>query len=270
MARTVEDAALLLNIMVGYDTKDGVTIAAQEYQNIDYTDFLKKGGLEGKRLGHDFSQSSEDSKLNEIRDRIIGELEKAGATIVDVPYKSNIDAIGDDEFEVLMYEFKDGLNKYLANAKAPMKSLQDVIDFNLANEKEAMPHFKQELLVMSQEKGDLKTPRYLEIVENNKRIAQKTIDEAINDYKLDGIMGLTLGPGCAIDYQKGDQWADVYTPPAAAIAGYSHITVPGGMYDELPIGLSLFGAAFSEGKLIEMAYAYQEATKHRNKPKYIM
>jgi len=188
---------------------------------------------------------------------------------VDVSYKSKIDAIGGDEFEVLMYEFKDGLNKYLAKAKAPVSSLQEVIDFNLKNEEIAMPHFKQELLVMSQEKGDLNTLRYLEIVEKNKKIAQETIDTAIEDFKLDGLMGLTLGPGCAIDYEKGDQWADVYTPPAAAIAGYAHITVPGGMYNELPIGLSLFGSAFSEGKLIEMGYAYQQATKHRKKPKFL-
>jgi amidase len=169
---------------------------------------------------------------------------------------------------VLQYEFKDGVNKYLSTANAKVKSLKDVIDFNKQNGATAMPFFKQEILEMSEAKGDLNSSEYKEALSKILR-TRLIIDDVISDNKLDAVCGVTNGLACCIDLINGDYDTGFSYSTPAAMAGYPHITVPMGMVHDLPIGLSFVGSAYTEEKIISLAYAYEQATKKRIAPTFI-
>jgi len=200
--------------------------------------------------------------------RAVQLMKQQGAEIIEIEYLDKINKGGDAEFLVMQYEFKDGLNKYLSTANANMKSLADVIEFNKKNEDKAMPYFKQETLESSEKKGGMDSKEYKDAFHKSHIESKKIIDEVINKNRLDAICGLTMGPACSIDVVYGDRWGDVFLTMPAAVTGYPHISVPCGMIYELPVGLSFFGAAYSEPELISIGYAYEQVSKSRMIPKF--
>ncbi|MCO5936309.1 amidase [Mucilaginibacter sp. RB4R14] len=265
MARTVKDAAIMLGILAAVDTADDATIKSKPEK--DYTKYLDANGLKGKRLG-----LVKIEKLPAATDKLlkaaIETLKKQGAEIVEVDLDSRLKSIGDAEFKVLLYEFKDGLNRYLSKANSKVKTLADVIAYNKQNEEKAMPFFKQETAELAQTKGDLKSPEYLEAVAKTTNISRQGIDGLLKENKLDALIAPTNGFSVCIDLINGDYDNGFSFSGPAAMAGYPHVTVPMGAWHDLPIGLSFVGPAWAEGELIKLAYAYEQASKKRLAPKF--
>jgi amidase len=268
MGRTVRDVAILLGAMTGVDDADAVTKESNGKTHPDYTKFLDANGLKGKRIGIDKKPQGNNQYMLALIKKAVELLKQQGAEIIEIEYFDKISKLGDAEFEVMKYEFKDGLNKYLATANAKVKTLTDVIAFNKANEDKAMPYFKQETLEASDKMGDLNSKEYKEALQKSHVGSKQIIDDVINQNKLDAICGLTMGPACSIDMIYGDRWGDVFLTQPAAASGYPHISVPGGLVYDLPVGISFFGPAYSENVLLTIAYAYEQGSKNRVAPKF--
>ena len=268
MTRTVADAAILLNAMVGVDPADAVTANAKDKIAKDYTSFLDKNALKGKRIGVEQSfLRGRQEEVVALYQKTIDRLKELGATIVPVELVKETDPLGEAEFQVLLYEFKDGLNKYLSGVKKGVKSMSGLIEFNKKNADKAMPYFKQELVEMSNAKGDLKSSEYLQAVAKSTS-ARAIIDKTLQANQLDAIVGTSYGPAHCIDWVNGDDNPGFYFCPPAAMAGYPHITVPMGDIHGLPVGLSFIASKYEEGKIIGLAYAFEQATKHRKVPRF--
>ena len=268
MTRTVADAAILLNAMVGVDPADAVTLNAKDKIAKDYTSFLDKNALKGKRIGVEQSfLRGRQEEVVALYQKTIDQLKALGATIVPVELVKETGPLGEAEFQVLLYEFKDGLNKYLSGVKKGVKSMSELIDFNKKNAEVAMRYFKQELVEMSNAKGDLKSSEYLQAVAKSTS-ARAIIDRTLKTNQLDAIVGTSYGPAHCIDWVNGDDDPGFYFCPPAAMAGYPHITVPMGDIHGLPVGLSFIASAFEEGKIIGLAYAYEQASKQRKVPHF--
>lgn len=268
MTRTVADAAILLNAMVGVDPMDSVTLNAKDKIAKDYTSFLDKNALKGKRIGVEQSfLKGRQEEVVALYQKTIDQLKELGATIVPVELVKETGPLGEAEFQVLLYEFKDGLNKYLSSVKKGVKSMGELIEFNKKQADKAMPYFKQELVEMSNAKGDLKSSEYLEAVAKSTS-ARALIDRILKTNQLDAIVGTSYGPAHCIDWVNGDNDPGFYFCPPAAMAGYPHITVPMGDIHGLPVGLSFIASAFEEGKIIGLAYAYEQASKQRKVPHF--
>jgi len=273
MARTMKDAAILLGALAGPDQRDPATLASRSRGQItDYTRYLDPNGLRGARIGvaraKFFGYSDVvDKTINDA----IATMKSAGAIIVD---PANIETAGkfdDSEFDVLLYEFKADLNKYLASLgrKAPVRTLQDIIAFNESHKDQEMPWFGQEIMTQAQAKGPLTEKKYRdELAKDLKMSRTDGIDATMNKYKLDAIVAPTGGPAWPTDLLNGDHFTGGSSTPAA-VAGYPNINVPAGFSHNLPIGISFFGRAYSEPVLIKIAYAYEQATKHRRPPTFI-
>ncbi len=268
MARTVRDAAILLGALTGVDNADEVTKKSEGKSYKDYTAFLDKSGLKGKKIGVEKSQLRGHEGVVAVYKEAIQQLTNLGATIVEVDLIKSLDVIGNAEFEVLLYEFKDGLNRYLKSANGKMKSLEDVIAFDSLNEKNAMPYFKQETLINSQKKGDLNSKEYTDALAKTLS-SRKIIADLMSKDNLDALCGVTNGLAGCIDLINGDYDTGFSFSTPAAISGFPHITVPMGFVKELPLGISFIATAYTEAKLLSMAYAYEQATKKRKAPKFI-
>jgi amidase len=268
MARTVTDAAILLGAMAAIDPNDAVTLQSKGKAQKDYTLFLDKNALKGKRIGIEKKPQGNNKYINALLDDAIMLLKKQGAVIVEIDYLDKISALGEAEFEVLQYEFKDGLNSYLAKANAKVKTLKDVIDFNAANEDAAMPYFKQETLESSNAKKGLEDKKYLEALTVSFEGSKSVLNTVFKANNLDAICGITMGPACSIDMIYGDRWGGYSLTSPAAASGYPHITVPSGLAYGLPVGISFFGMPYTEGELIGLGYAYEQASKKRLKPAF--
>ena len=268
MARTVKDAAILLGVLVGIDSKDAVTNESMGKSFTDYTPFLNASALKGKRIGVERKQQGKNQYMHQLQQNAIDLIKNQGAIVIEIDYLDKVNEHGGDEFEVMQYEFKEGVNAYLSTSNAKVKNLKEVIDFNIANQDKAMPYFKQETLISSNEKQGLNDPKYLKALNKSHLGTRKILDDVINTNKLDAICGLTMGPACSIDSIYGDRWGDVFLTTPAAASGYPHITVPCGMVYNLPVGFSFFGASYTEPKLIGIAYAYEQASKKRIKPTF--
>jgi amidase len=267
MARTVTDAATLLGVLTGFDSDDDKTKESKGKVFTDYTKFLDPNGLKGKRIGIE-KKKYENQFLNQLQQNAIDLMKQQGAEIIKLDYLDKLNALGDAEFEVMKYEFKYGLNKYLATAGATVRSLKDVIEFNKKNEDKTMPTFKQETLEASELKKGLNSKDYLEALGKSHTGSKKIIDGVLKENKLDALCGLTMGPACSIDTIYGDRWGDVFLTAPAAMSGYPHISVPGGMVYGLPVGLSFFSGAYKEAEIITIAYAYEQASKNRMQPEF--
>jgi amidase len=267
MARTVTDAAILLGAGTGEDPKDPVTGESRGKAKKDYTSFLTREGLKGKRIGVEKSHFEEAPDLVALLKSAIKVLEGQGATVVAVDLHSQLEKLGHAEYQMLLYEFKDGLNRYLASSASGVKTLKDLIAFNQANEQRAMPFFKQEILIESEGKGSLETKEYLDALSQT-RAFRKTITDLMFAFKLDALSGVTNGPACCIDLVNGDYGNGPSLSTPAAITGFPHITVPMGYVHGLPVGISFYAQAYSEPALISMAYAYEQASLHRRKPAF--
>lgn len=268
MGRTVKDVAILLGAMAGVDTEDAVTKESDGKAQADYTKFLDLNALKGKKIGIEKKPQGENQFTHALQQKAIDLIKQLGAEVIEIEYLDKINKLGDAEFSVLQYEFKDGLNKYLFTANASMKTLADVIEFNKKNEDKAMPYFRQETLESSNKKAGLDNKEYKDALHKSHIESRQILDDVIKQNNLDAICGLTMGPACSIDVMYGDRWGDVSLTMPAAVAGYPHISVPCGMVYELPVGLSFFGPAYTEGPLIGFAYAYEQASKSRLAPKF--
>lgn len=265
LARSVKDAAILLAAMTGVDANDAITKESEGKSRTDYTVFCKADGLKGKRLGVE-KKKYDNQFLNRLLEKAIADLKQQGAEVIELEYLDQLNALGDAEFELMKFEFKAGLNQYLSTSDAKLKTIDEVIAFNKANEDKVMPTFKQETMVASAEKEGLDSKVYKEAYAKSHLGSKKLIDEVLQQNKLDALIGLTMGPSCSIDTIYGDRWGNVFLTGPAAMSGYPHISVPCGMVYDLPVGLSFFSTAYREGALISLAYAYEQATKHRVKP----
>ncbi|HNO71288.1 MAG TPA: amidase [Bacteroidia bacterium] len=267
MARTVKDAAILLSALTGVDAEDTVTKESNRKAEKDYTQFLDVNGLKGKRIGIEKSFLKGHEGVVALYKEAIETLTKQGATVVEVDLLKSTAELSDAEFTILQYEFKDGVNNYLSKANAKVKSLAEVIAFNKQNESRAMPYFKQELLEKCEAKGDLANKEYTDALAKSTG-ARKIIDDLMKENNLNAIAGTSIGLPCCIDPVNGDYDTGFYFCPPAAMAGYPHITVPMGKVHQLPIGFSLIAGAYKEGELLKLAYAYEQATKKRETPRF--
>lgn len=268
MARTVRDTAILLGVLTGIDEKDEITKTSEGKKLEDYTKFLDAEGLKGKRIGIEKELPGKNHYMHALLAKAKEVLIAKGAEVIEVSYLKRINDLGNDEYNVLKYEFKAGLNKYLANANTKIKTLKEVIEFNKANEDRAMPYFKQETLEACEALGTLESKEYKDALKKSHKGSQAIIDGILKEHNLDAISGLTMGPACSIDLWYGDRWGDVFLTAPAASSGYPHITVPCGMVYGLPVGISFFGPAYSEPTLLSIAYSYEQTTKNRQLPTY--
>lgn len=265
MARSVRDAAILLTAMAAKDPGDPAA-ADRDEAVPDYAANLKADALSGKRIGvlRSYWGAGEDQRIEAILSDAVAILEAGGAEIID-PVEIDTEGLGDAEYEVLLYEFKDGLNAYLEQSGAPYASLQAIIDFNAANAEAVMPFFGQDILELSQGKGPLTDPAYREALEESRRIARGGLDEAVGMHRLDAIIAPTNGPAWMTDHVLSDHFR-IGSSSLAAVSGYPNITVPAGFVFGLPVGLSFIGGPFSERKLIEIAYAFEQDSRARRPP----
>jgi amidase len=270
MTRTVRDAALLLSVLGGLDPADQATAAAEGKLEADYTKFLDAGGLKGARLGVARKFFNATPPMDRFLSGCVDALKRAGAEIVDPADLPSHGKWDGQEGEVLRFEFKEGLNAYLAKlAPDRPRSLEELIEFNEKNRDREMPYFEQEIFVESEAKGSLSDPKYTKAREDSVRLSRTAgIDAVIGKYKLDAIVTLTNGTAWLTDLANGDYDTGGCSSPAA-VAGYPHITVPAGLYRGLPVGLSFFGSAWSEPTLLRLAYAYEQLTKARPKPQFL-
>lgn len=267
MARTVADAAICLGSLTGLDSSDTKTLESEDHLKSDYTSFLKKDGLKGKKLGFLTSYNGIHYKVDELMQKTIEFLKNEGVEIIEIDqiYEPNIPNLS---FEVMLQEYGDGLNQYFASlgTNAKIKSLEELIEFN-KNDSIELKHFNQTYLEMALEKEGMKSVTYKEtLAKMLKGAREEGMDKVINKYDLDAIIAPTTGPSWKTDYTNGDSYHFGSSSPAA-ISGYPNITVPMGFIDGLPIGISFFGEAWSEGKLIEIAYAFEQASQVRKAPK---
>lgn len=271
MARTVTDAAILLGAMTGIDPRDSATVGSRGRSRTDYTKFLDPAGLLGARIGVARNFFGFSDKVDKLMEAAIAAMRQRGAVIVDpanIPTSGKFD---DSEFEVLLYEFKTDLNKYLAGVAPdlPARSLKDLIDFNEKNRDKEMPYFGQEIFIMAEKKGPLTSKAYLAALRKNHLLSRaQGIDAVMNRHRLDAIIGPTGGTPWATDLINGDHFSGGSSTPAA-VAGYPNITVPAGFIFGLPVGISFFGRAYSEPTLIKLAYSFEQGTKLRRPPRYL-
>jgi amidase len=273
MARTVADAAILLGAMTGVDVQDPATRGSKKRGNTNYTRSLDRDGLRGARIGVARNMAGTNPRIIKIFELCIKVMEHLGAVIVDPVDVPKFDKFEKTELDVLHYEFKADLNKYLkaSNGSAGVHSMEDVIRFNEENSHRVMPYFGQEHMLTAQETTSLRDKKYREALARNLRLARKEgIDAAMRKHKLAALIVPSGAPARLIDLVNGDSnnWDGESTSPAA-VAGYPHITVPAGFVFGLPVGISFFAGAWQEPTLIKFAYAFEQATQYRRPPRYL-
>jgi amidase len=269
MARTVRDAAICLGAMVGVDSADEKTLASYGKYYKDYTRFLKTDGLKGKRIGLYKAPLGKNFKVDALVSKAVNFMKSRGAEVIEIADIST-DSVDNFSFEIMLYEYKDGLNKYFKSLgpKAPIKSLEELIAFNKSDAIE-LKYYNQKYLEQAQQKGDLTAKEYQEaLAKLFKGSRENGIDRVMNKYNLDAIIAPTGNPAWLTDWTNGDN-IQVDSSSPAAIAGYPNITVPMGFIDELPVGISFFGRAWSEPVLLSIAYSYEIGTKYRKAPLFL-
>ncbi len=270
MCRSVTDAAILLGAIAGVDPADTET-ARQPAGPPDYTAALDPNGLKAARIGvaRGAFGNPEGDRLNNAA---IAVLKAQGATIVDPVEIPHLKDYGDQEYTVLLYEFKNDLNAYLAGlgAASPMKTLADLIAYNDAHKDTELTYFGQEIFTQAQEKGPLTDDAYIEALAHCRRMSRvEGVDVAFAKDKLDAIVAPTGGPAWLIDLVNGDCSGAGGNSAIAAVAGYPTITVPVGYSYGLPVGMSFIGKPWTEATLIKFAYAYEQAAKARKAPQFL-
>jgi amidase len=269
MARSVADAAALLTVLAGYDPDDPATESLKSLAPLDYTQFLRRDGLKGVRIGVMRQHAGFHDEVDVVFNRALDTLRAQGAIIVDpadIPTQGRFD---NEEQTVLLYEFKDGINRYLANRHAGPRSLADLIAFNNNEHEREMPFFPQELFVKAQSKGPLSDQDYIVAHARAKRLAgAEGIDVALANDHLDVLVAPTSGAAWTTDWVNGDHFLGGGVSSAPAVAGYPHITVPMGLIHGLPVGLSFVAAAWSEPKLVAYSYAFEQASRSRTPPHF--
>ncbi|HZV24227.1 MAG TPA: amidase [Luteimonas sp.] len=268
MARSVADAAALLSAMTGVDGEDDATIASDKHAATDYSKFLRADGLRGARIGVVRKSMGFQPDVDAAMERSIAVMRAAGATVVDadIPTTGRWDA---PELEVLLYEFKSDLDAYLARGHAPIGTLAGLIEFNRQHAREEMPYFGQELFEQAQAKGPLTEPAYRKAREKARRLARHDgIEAALQAQHLDALVAPATSPAWLTDPINGDHFTGAGYG-VAAVAGTPSLTVPMGDSHGLPFGIVFLGPAWSEGRLIELGYAFEQLTHARKPPRFL-
>lgn len=268
MARSVRDAAVLLGAMTGIDTQDPASRGSEGRAVTDYTTFLKTDALKGRRIGYEKRHLSGSHLVVPHYEKAIADLRALGAELVEVELLKAMATHGTGELNVLSYEFKAGVDAYLAKANAKVKSLAEVIRYNTTHADTAMPWFRQELLESCQAKGGLDSAEYREALQKSTGAAA-TIESLMRTQRLDAIVGVSSGPAGFTDHLNGGYGTGFSFSQPAAMAGFPHVTVPMGFVSDLPVGLSFIGLAWQEGPLLGMAHAYEQVTNHIRMPRFL-
>ncbi|MCU4156654.1 amidase [Carboxylicivirga sp. A043] len=267
MARTVTDAAILLSALTGIDATDEKTKAQPAdpavYLNFDDT------VLEGATIGYLSKTSAFDKRVSSIMNEVVEVLKSKGADVIDITVSDEVNQLGQYEWTILLCEFKEGIEKYLAShPECGFQTLSELIDFNKKNESKIMPWFEQEIFELANETKGLDDPKYNEAKKVCVELSRKQgIDKLMNEHKLDAIIAPTNGPAWSIDYVNGDNFGGG-SSQLAAVSGYPSITVPAGNIKGLPIGVSFFGKPWTESRLIQIAHLYEKASHKRLKPEF--
>jgi len=271
MARTVTEAAILLGVLAGADPEDPITEYNPAKVFMDYTSSLDRNGMRGARIGIARNFFGFSKKVDAIMETCIEEMKRLGAVIVDPVKLDTVRDLQKPGFQVLLYEFKTNMNRYLSrlNPEVPVRSLKSLIDFNERHQEKIMPYFGQEIFHMSEDKGPLSSMEYLDALETCNRLSKtEGIDKAMERYQLDAVAAPSGGPAWMSDLIQGDHPAGG-SAAMAAIAGYPNITLPAGYIFGLPVGISFFSSAFQEPILIKLAYALEQATQIRRPPGFL-
>ena len=272
MCRTLRDAAIMLGTMTGVDPDDPATAASAGKSQTDYAQFCDPNGLKGARIGVARKYFGFNDAVDALMEQSLDVMKKQGATVVDPADIATLGKFDNSELVVFMYELKADLNAYLSRLgpDSPVKSLQDIIEFNERNRQKEMPYFGQDLFLKSEAKGPLTDKEYVDALAKNHQLARvEGIDATMDKYRLDAIVAPTGGPAWLTDLLNGDHVAGG-SSNSAAVAGYPNINITAGHLWGLPVGISFFGRAWSEPVLIKLAYAFEQATKARQAPRFIV
>ena len=268
MGRTVADVAMLLNAMAAVDATDPAGAASSGRRPTDYTEFLLADALEGKRVGVLRQAMGYHPGVDAVMATAIDAVRKAGAEIVDVKMPT-YEKWGDAELEVLLYEFKDGLNTYLRKSGAPVSSLESLIAWNTAHAPDAMPHFGQEIFERAQAKGPLSDEAYRKARDESRRLAgPEGLLAVMDELKLHAVIAPSMSPAWITDQVLGDHFVGAGYG-VAAVAGTPSVTVPAGDVAGLPVGITWMGRAWSEAELLSFAYTFEHATQARRPPTFV-
>ncbi len=273
MARNVEDVAILLNALTGVDAADPATSKQRSARKTDYASLLDKHGLRGARIGVARNMSGANPNILKIFESSIEVIKGCGAQLVDPVDVPNFNKFANTEIEVLLFEFKSDLNKYLKSLAPdrPCRSLAEIIKFNEQNKLRVMPYFGQERMIAAQKKGTLSSQKYKEARKKNRLLSRtEGLDKVFRRFNLDAIIVPSGGPVWPIDLVNGDaiNW-DMESTSPPAVAGYPHITVPAGFIFGLPVGLSFIAKAWRDSTLLQYAYAFEQASRIRKPPRYL-
>lgn len=270
MARTVREAAIVLGAMTGVDPEDKATQGSAGKSYRDYTQFLTAGGLRGARIVVAREYFGIHAGTDQVIERCLDLLKNEGAVLIDQPDRLGGGSYQRDMLEVFFYDFKADINEYLSKlpARFPVRSLADLIAFNEKNKDREMPYFGQDLLEKSLERGPRTDKRYQEARAKCLRLGRtEGIDAVLSKHQAIAIVAPSLTPAFLTDWITGDGFSSACTIPAC-VSGYPHITIPAGFVHGLPVGLSFFGAAWSEPVLLRLAYGFESVNKARQKPSF--
>lgn len=268
MCRSVEDAAIVLGALTGVDEADSKTLESRDKALTDYTPFLAADAIKGKRIGLVKKSMGFSVKVDELMNKAVEWMKSHGAEVVEVEFPKG-ESYNSASYEVMLYEFRDGLNRYFASLgeKAPVKNLSELIEFNLRDSVE-LRYFDQKILEAADKKGSLESPEYIKALATMlKATREDGIDKVMDENKLDALISPTGSPAWKTDMILGDHYVGG-SSSLAAISGYPAITVPMGFVEDLPVGITFFGRAWSEPVLIGIAYSYEQGTRHRRPPEY--
>ena len=270
MTRSVADAAIVLAVLAGADPRDAATAVLGGRSMPDYAASLRTDGARGKRIGVVRSFRSIPRSVMPVFDAAVEELRRLDAVVIDPVDIGQVSKLDAPDLEVMLYELKADLTAYLATRPgSPVKNLDDLVRFNREHAAEELRYFGQELFEQAAKKGGLDSPGYIEAASMCRRLSRdEGIDPALRNHRLDALVAPTGGAAWLTDLVNGDLYTGSSASPAA-IAGYPSITVPAGALHGLPIGISFFGPAFSEATLLAVAYAYEQRTRHRSKPRFL-
>lgn len=272
MARTVADAATLLSALAGPDPEDAATLDNRAPGRPDFTQYLDPDGLRGARIGVVRKLFDFHDRVEKVMEARLKDLRKLGAVLVDPADFETQERVSGSEWEVLLYEFKAGLNTYLARLgpETQVRTLKDIIDFNERFRDKTMPYFGQEIFIQAEAKGPLTEKAYLDALAKSHRVTRtEGIDALMDKHKLDALVAPTGGPAWMTDLINGDHYTGGGCSTFPAVSGYPHVTVPAGFVFGLPVNLSFFGRAWSEPVLIKLAYAFEQAVGARRPPAFL-
>jgi amidase len=274
MARSVRDCALLMNAIFGADLRDAATRAQGVPRSMDFTAELARTDLKGVRIGVGRQFMGVNEKVDALLGDALARLKDLGAELVDVEF-ATLGKFGNFELEVLLHEFKAGLNAWLAEhaRSAPATTLAELIEYNERNRARVMPYFGQDLMVKAQAKGALNADAYVKALARCRELTRALgIDAAVKEHRVEAIVGQTTSPPWMIDPVTGDSGRGGCAS-LPAVAGYPHLTVPAGFITPAPpftgvapVGISFFGPAFSDAKLLGIGHVFEQSTKHRRAP----